>query len=117
MPVFSGQGLSDAEWREQMRPDANRGLISPTPSELIGRRAIPDPHCNRRGVGHRACGRVCESSHVSQTGVTPFAATLDSTDYDTVRESPAGTAFPRRSPSPFRLRCQHFMLRASDLTG
>jgi len=32
---FSGQGLSVVEWREQMRLDANRGLISPTLYALL----------------------------------------------------------------------------------
>lgn len=46
---FSGQGLSVAELREQMRLDANRGLISPTPmhasfvplTPITARRVLP----------------------------------------------------------------------------
>lgn len=42
------------EWREQMRPDANRGLISPTPSEPPPESAYPWPPIAARGVGHHS---------------------------------------------------------------
>lgn len=42
-----------------MRPDANRGLISPTPSELRSNRPISDPHCNARGQDVDAKVRMC----------------------------------------------------------